>query len=96
MARRGKGWLAGAARALDLPPEAFGETRIEMVGRRRLLIENHRGLLAFSSREVVVDTPNGRVAVAGRGFVIEAIRPDRLRIAGLIEEVRLGQRHGAV
>lgn len=89
MGRRGTRWLARTAAALDLPAEAFGETRIEMVGRRRLLIENHRGLLAFSSREVLVETPAGRLAVTGRGFVIEAIRPNRLRIAGIIEEVRL-------
>ena len=89
MGTKGKEWLSRAVRMLELPAEAFGETRLELVGRRQLVIENHRGLLAFSPQDVVVDTPGGRLVVTGRGFVIEAIRPDRLRIAGLIEEVRL-------
>lgn len=89
MGTKGKEWLSRAVGMLELPAEAFGETRLELVGRRHLVIENHRGLLAFSPQEVVVSTPTGRLVVTGRGFVIEAIRPDRLRIAGLIEEVRL-------
>lgn len=89
MGTRAREWLSRAVSMLELPAEAFGETRLQLVGRRQMVIENHRGLVAFSPREVVVSTPTGRLVVAGQGFVIEAIRPDRLRIAGRIEEVRL-------
>lgn len=85
----GREWAGRAIRFLELPAEAFGETKVQMVGRRQLTIENHRGLVAFSPHEVVVSTPTGRLVVTGQGFVIEGVRPDRLRIAGRIEEVRL-------
>ena len=89
MGTRGRQWLSRAVGMLELPAEAFGETRVELVGRRQVVIDNHRGLVAFSPQEVVVSTPAGRLVVTGQGFVIDAIRPDRLRIAGRIEEVRL-------
>lgn len=85
-------WAGRAARALDVPVDVFGESRITLLGGRRLLIENHQGLLQFSSEEIVVRLPSGAVAVAGHALVIEGIQPDRLQVQGVIREIRLEQR----
>lgn len=83
-----RGWPERAARQLDLPVEAFGAARLTVGGRDRVFIENHRGLVAFSPQEVVVRTDFGRVAVAGRGLVLESLWPDRVSVAGRIDTIR--------
>ncbi|MBE3598193.1 MAG: sporulation protein YqfC [Limnochordaceae bacterium] len=89
-------WAGRAARALDIPADVFGESRVSIVGTRRLLVENHRGLVHFSTGEIVVRVPSGQLVVRGRGLVIGAIQPDWLRVDGKIEQVVLtgGAWHG--
>ena len=82
-------WLSRLARHLELPPEAFGVTRVVLVGRDRVEIENHRGLLAFSTREVVVRADAGRVRIDGEGLILQLLWPDRLRVVGRIASVQL-------
>lgn len=82
-------WLARLARHLELPAEAFGVTRLVVVGQDRVEVENHRGLVAFSSREVVLRTDAGRVRVDGENLTLDLLWPDRLRVVGRIEAIRL-------
>lgn len=82
-------WAARLARHLELPEEAFGITRLVVVGRDRVEVENHRGLIAFSPREVVLRTRTGRVLVGGENLSLDMLWPDRLRVAGRIETIRI-------
>lgn len=79
-------WWERVARRLDLPAEALGETVVTLEGRRRLTVDNHQGIAAFSRERIVVRTTAGaRLVVRGAGLVIEAIWPGRLSIVGTIE-----------
>ena len=82
------GWVARVARQLELPAEAFGVTRL-VVGRDRIDVENHRGLVAFSPQEVVFRMDAGTAAVAGEALALELLGPDRLRVVGRIRRVTL-------
>lgn len=70
---------------LDLPAETVaGVPKLTMTGRRRALIENHRGLLQYSRDCIEVD--GGRVRLRIRGANLQLVAMDRsdLLISGVI------------
>lgn len=67
--------------ALDLP-------KIILVGNVQVIIENHRGIVEYTTNSVRVVVPAGEVAVLGRELVLRNILPDELCIEGEIESVR--------
>ncbi len=78
-------WLT---KQLDLPEDVMMDfPRITMVGQLHIYIENHRGLLTFSDREVRVLLSHGQLLVKGEGFVIKTMWPEELILEGKIEQV---------
>ena len=70
---------------LDLPAETVaGVPKLTVTGRRRALIENHRGLLQYSRDRIEVD--GGRVRLRIRGANLQLVAMDRsdLLISGVI------------
>lgn len=70
---------------LDLPAESVaGVPKLTVTGRRRVLIENHRGLLEYSRDCIEVD--GGRVRLRIRGTNLQLVAMDRsdLLISGII------------
>ena len=70
---------------LDLPAETVaGVPKLTVTGRRRALIENHRGLLQYSRDCIEVD--GGRVRLRIRGANLQLVAMDRsdLLISGVI------------
>lgn len=77
------------AAMLELPEETMLDVaRISLVGDMDLLVENHRGLVFYSPEQVVLDVPQGRVAVAGAELSIGYLSPDQVTILGRIRSVR--------
>lgn len=62
---------------LDLP-------KITLFGNIQLFIENHRGIIEYSSEVVRVSVGDGEVAVTGDHLVIRNILPDELLVEGKI------------
>lgn len=70
---------------LDLPAETVaGVPKLTVTGRRRALIENHKGLLQYSHDCIEVD--GGRVRLRIRGSNLQLVAMDRsdLLISGVI------------
>lgn len=65
---------------MDLP-------RITMVGQIHIYIENHRGLLVFTDKELRLLLKQGQLLVKGRSFVIKTILPEEILLEGKIDEV---------
>lgn len=61
--------------------------RITMVGQLHIYIENHKGLLTFSDKEVRVLLSQGQLLVRGEDLVIKTIWPEELILEGKIEQV---------
>lgn len=77
--------LEKAADALNLPADLLaGLPKIEITGCRELLIENHRGILSFDTREIVVSGGAVKLVIRGDDFVIRAMSDRELRIGGLL------------
>lgn len=73
---------------MDLPQDVMMDLpRITMIGQIHIYVENHRGLLNFSDKEVRLLLKNGQLLIKGRSFVIKTILPEEILLEGKIDEV---------
>lgn len=83
--------LEQLAARLDLPADALaGTTKVTLTGMEQVLIENHRGLLAYSDTLVEVDARTYRIRVQGDGLLLRAMNEDMLLICGRVFCVDMG------
>lgn len=68
--------------------------RATAVGSRRLLIENHRGILDFTDECVRLSTTNGPLCVHGSGLTLCEVRRASLIVQGCIQQVDLPPERG--
>ncbi|WP_379161138.1 sporulation protein YqfC [Paenibacillus sp. sgz5001063] len=84
--RRLRGWTNGV---LDLPQDVLQELpRITLIGNKELYIENHRGVLHFSSGQLKLALVNGSLEISGEGLMIRNILGQELTVEGIIGEIR--------
>lgn len=77
-----------AAAALELPGEvALDLPKIVITGNIQVLIENHRGIVAYSPEVVRVLVTVGEVAVSGSDLVLRSIVQDEIIVEGDIHGV---------
>ncbi|GLY10002.1 sporulation protein YqfC [Bacillus badius] len=79
-----RSWLT---KSLNLPEDVMMDLpRITMIGQLHIYIENHRGLLAFSDKEVRLMLTKGQLLIKGQSFTIKTILPEEILIEGKIEK----------
>ena len=79
--------------AADLPEESLpGQPIVEIVGQRRVLIENHKGVIEYSDCVVRVKMKYGAVCVTGGHLELSRMTKGQLIISGSIESVKLERR----
>ncbi len=80
-----KNWLA---KHMELPPDVMMDLpRITMIGQIHIYIENHKGLLAFSDKELRLLLTQGQLLIKGKSFVIKTILPEEILLEGEINHV---------
>ena len=73
------------AQLLDMPEDVVYELpRMTMIGDRQLYIENHRGVLLFSDKQLRVQLNKGELEVTGSNLIIRTIWIDEIFVEGLI------------
>lgn len=77
------------AERFDLPAETAGTIKLTIVGRRRLLVENHRGILEYAGDHIVVSGGKIRVKIVGGELELCAMDRDALLVTGLIASLEL-------
>ena len=75
------------AERLELPPEALGALLVTAVGRRRMLIENHRGIAQYSEVCLRLNAAEGCLSVFGDGIRICVLGRHKLAIEGDIRSM---------
>ena len=65
---------------MDLP-------RITIIGQIHIYIENHRGFLTFTDKELGLLLKQGQLLIKGKSFVIKTILPEELLFEGKIDQV---------
>lgn len=96
LSQRPKKLVRACLPALEWLAEASGaKARIAIVGQSRVLVENHRGVMAFGPQCVRVRTVQGSVSIRGEELVICELRCDGLIVAGRIASIELegGEAH---
>ncbi len=70
------------------PPEATGASpRIVLYGRKRLLIEQHRGVIGYTRERLTVRLDGGYMAVSGQDLTISEYGVRDIVVTGRIDGV---------
>ncbi|MCA1031797.1 sporulation protein YqfC [Bacillus timonensis] len=73
---------------MELPADVMMDLpRITMIGQIHIYIENHRGLLTFSDKELRLLLKQGQLLIKGDSFVIKTILPEEILLEGKIDQV---------
>lgn len=80
--------------SVDLSEEPIpGLPLIEILGNRRVLIENHLGICGYTECELRIKTKLGEICVFGNHLELSKMTKEQLIIGGEIESVKLCRRH---
>ncbi|WP_043933921.1 sporulation protein YqfC [Bacillus sp. EB01] len=83
--QRMRNWIAAR---MDLPQDVIMDLpRITMIGQIHIYIENHKGLLSFTDRELRLMLKKGQLLIKGKAFVIKTILPEEILLEGKIDQV---------
>ena len=65
---------------------------VELAGDRRVLIENHLGILAYGLEEIQVKMSYGKAVISGQSLTISQLSAEQLVVCGQISAVQLCRR----
>jgi sporulation protein YqfC len=89
MRRLTRKWNQFTAKMLDLPQDVVQDLpRITLIGNVQLYVENHKGVLHFSSESLMLELTKGKLEVVGKQLVIRAIFTEEVFIEGVIDAVK--------
>lgn len=71
---------------------ALTQTIIEIAGHKRVLIENHRGIICYGKERITIKVKNGSVSICGNGLEMLHMTKEHLVIFGTIHTVTLHRR----
>lgn len=87
-------WLERLADQADLPGESMGvQPIVEVMGDRRVLIEQHQGVIQYGSEKICVRVRYGVVSVEGCGMELLRMSKHQLIIRGRIDQISLCRRN---
>lgn len=81
-----KNWFVSSVETAESLPRV---PLVEIVGQRRVLIENHSGVMSYSAIEICVKVKYGVVCVCGEGMHLANMTKEQLVITGHIGEIKL-------
>ena len=74
---------------LDIPDDiTMNVTRITMVGRHHLLIENHQGIIEYTSELLRIHVDEGELCISGVGLSLAVIEPEQVEVRGTVTVMR--------
>lgn len=62
---------------------------LELVGQRRLLIENHQGVLSYATNEIKIKVSYGCITVVGNELQLMEMNRVKLAICGRIDGMQI-------
>lgn len=74
------------AEMLALPEDALlGAAKVTVTAGKRLLVENHRGVLSYGDAQIIVRLPRGKLSVSGSTLSLLVMTSEQLLIGGRIQ-----------
>ena len=65
---------------------------VELAGDRRVLIENHRGVIEYGAKQICVKVKCGSLCICGQNMELAKMTGEQLVITGMIESVTIRRR----
>ena len=85
--------LARLASAADLPSEPVpGLPLVELLGKQRVLIENHFGVVQYCPNEIAIKVSYGLLIISGCALHLSQMTKQQLIITGRIHHIQLESR----
>jgi len=82
---RGKNALFRAAEFFDLPGDIIaGASRVEIVGGREVMIENHGGIIEYDSTEIKVNGNTSVISIKGANLELRSMTATEMSVRGQI------------
>ncbi|AOY77556.1 sporulation protein YqfC [Clostridium formicaceticum] len=76
------------AEILELPKDIILDIpKITMVGNLQIYIENHKGIIEYSSNRVRINTKSGVLRIIGKNLLLKNIILEEIIIVGEIQQV---------
>lgn len=86
--RMKKGRIRTLEETLALPSEAALNTPyVEIRGKKRVSIENHRGISEYTDDAIIINVKHGKIAVQGERLTIAGMNRRRIEVHGMIQAV---------
>ena len=63
----------------------FGSAKLTVIAGKKILVENHRGILEYGSDRIVINLDKGRIALSGCDFTLDAMNRNELLICGRLQ-----------
>ncbi len=80
--------LEQIASAVDLQAEPFpGMPLVELLGDRRVLIENHQGVTEYGCNQICVKVKFGQICVCGSSLKLARMTKQQMVVLGNIDSV---------
>ena len=77
----------------ELPTEVIpGMPLVEIVGCRRVLVENHKGISMYGCKEIHINVSYGKLCVCGAGLELARMTNKQLVITGQIDTISVYRR----
>ena len=90
---KGRNFLETMMSQTSLSAESVpGQPIVEIAGENRVLIECHRGVLAYSRERIQVGVRYGSLCICGCGLELAHMSREKLIICGKIDSVNLQRR----
>lgn len=66
-----------------------GRTLMEIVGKERLVIEHHFGILSYGTEQILVGTTYGQLRICGKRLNLCCMSREQLCVTGQVDTVEL-------
>lgn len=74
---------------LDIPDDiTMNATRVTMIGKNELLVENHKGIIEYTSDLLRMKVDDGELCISGTNLSLAVIESEQVRVGGTIAAVR--------
>ncbi|MDW7650100.1 MAG: sporulation protein YqfC [Bacillota bacterium] len=83
-----KKWRQNLADLLELPREIMlNLPRLTVVGNLQCYLENHRGVIEYTTEKVRVSVNGGEIIIRGQNLVIRYMANEEIAVDGSVEAV---------
>lgn len=78
--------------SLEIPEDlAYRDAIVTITGKHLAVIENYRGILRYTSDEIIILTFRGRLTICGKHLEIPCFSSEEMQIRGCISRIFLEQ-----